>query len=224
MCKPVSKQVTENYTVCIPYTETRTGTRTVCKPVWKEVSQNYTVSVPYTENRTRNADRLSTVTRHRTRTVCVDQGHWEDRPAPAAAGGCTTLAAAVRDGLRRLRSGAAVVLVMCSPAAGCTTAAYTPSCAPATCRRLGRPTGAEARDLHLQRSPAVQVPYTYQVTLVPSRDSHANGVGLRNGLTPETYQYNVCLTRQRDADADRHRVRNGPVDRDVPVQRLPHSH
>ena len=35
VCRPSYRDVVQNYTVCVPYTETRTGTRTVCRPSWK---------------------------------------------------------------------------------------------------------------------------------------------------------------------------------------------
>jgi YTV protein len=79
--KPVLKNVEQTYTVCVPYTETRTRTCTVLKPVYKEVEHKYTVSVPYCEKRTGMRTICRSVPVTRIRTVCVDQGHWELRPA-----------------------------------------------------------------------------------------------------------------------------------------------
>jgi hypothetical protein len=75
----VTRNVEQTYTVCVPYTETRTGCRTVMKPVWKEIEHKYTVNVPCCEKRTamRTISRCVPVTH--TRIVCVDQGHWELR-------------------------------------------------------------------------------------------------------------------------------------------------
>lgn len=91
--KPVVKNVEQSYTVCVPYTETRTGTRTVSKPVWKEVEHKYTVSVPYSQKRTgmRTVSRCVPVTR--ARTVCVDRGHWEVRAACPVCKPCSRRAA-----------------------------------------------------------------------------------------------------------------------------------
>ena len=47
----MTKNVTQTYTVNVPYEETRQATRTVCKPVTKNVTQTYTVNVPYEETR-----------------------------------------------------------------------------------------------------------------------------------------------------------------------------
>ena len=51
---------TEEYSVCVPYTETRHATREVCKMV------PTTSSYP----------------------ICVDQGHWEERAVPSCASSC----------------------------------------------------------------------------------------------------------------------------------------
>ncbi len=54
----------KSYTVMVPYCETRQGTRQVCQ------------MVPVTE----------------TRTVCEDQGHWEERPSTPAPAPCAPCA------------------------------------------------------------------------------------------------------------------------------------
>jgi hypothetical protein len=91
--KPVMKDVEQTYTVCVPYTETKTGTRMVMKPVSKEVERKYTVSVPYCEKRigTRTICRHVPVTH--TRTICVDEGHWEVRAARPVCQPCNPCAA-----------------------------------------------------------------------------------------------------------------------------------
>jgi hypothetical protein len=74
--KPVTKCVEQSYTVDVPYTETKTGTRTVCKPIWKDVPHDVCVRVPYTEKRTAMRAVCRSVPVTRTRTVCIDEGHW----------------------------------------------------------------------------------------------------------------------------------------------------
>ena len=66
------------YTVDVPYTEMRTGTRTVAKKIWKEIERKY----PVTHSLLRKEDvarrpscKCFPVTR--TRSVTVDRGHWE---------------------------------------------------------------------------------------------------------------------------------------------------
>jgi hypothetical protein len=60
----------------------------VSRPVWTDEVRNYTVCVPYTENRefTRMVCRNVPVTE--TRTVCEDQGRWEEQQ-PSACGPAT---------------------------------------------------------------------------------------------------------------------------------------
>ncbi len=76
-------------TVMVPQTQRQTVTCMVSKPVWTDEVRNYTVMVPYTEQRTGTRMVCQMVPVQETRTVCEDQGHWEERPcqpAPAACG------------------------------------------------------------------------------------------------------------------------------------------
>lgn len=68
---------TETRTIQVPEQRTRTETYTVCQPVMRQVQQRYTVNVPYTEMRegTRRVCRWVPVTE--TRNVVVDRGHFE---------------------------------------------------------------------------------------------------------------------------------------------------
>ena len=92
VCKPVYETQTREYTVMVPENRTRTVNVTVCKPVMETQTRQYSVLVPYTETRqgTRPVCRMVPVTV--MRTVCEDQGHWEDVAVqncqPACAPGC----------------------------------------------------------------------------------------------------------------------------------------
>jgi hypothetical protein len=78
VCKPVWETRTCEYTVMVPQQKTRTETYTVCKPVWETKTCEYTVMVPHCEKRqgTRTVCKMVPVTEKRT--VCEDQGHWEE--------------------------------------------------------------------------------------------------------------------------------------------------
>ena len=80
---PKTETVTRNYTVMVPKQETKTVNYTVCRPVYSEKTQQYTVKVPYTEMReaTRRVCKRVPVTM--TKTITVDEGHWETQ-APVA--------------------------------------------------------------------------------------------------------------------------------------------
>jgi hypothetical protein len=75
VCKYVAVQ--QPVTVNVPETRMKTVTCTVLKPVVKQQTQTYTVNVPYTETRegTRKVCRWTPV--NETRMVCQDQGHFE---------------------------------------------------------------------------------------------------------------------------------------------------
>jgi hypothetical protein len=132
VCKPVWQTSQKSYTVNVPYTEQRTGTRQVQKTFWKDVNQDYYVNVPYTEQRTATRQVQKVVMKNvkqdycvnvpytqnkqgtRTimkcvpvksyRTVCEDQGHWEERPVQSAcpAPACGVLFALSESGFQRL--------------------------------------------------------------------------------------------------------------------------
>ena len=98
---PETIQVQRQCTIMCPEVQTRTVSYTCCRPVWNDVQRTYTVMVPYTEMRqcTRQVCRMTPV--QQTRTVCEDQGHWEERPctpppacAPAACAPAACAAAA----------------------------------------------------------------------------------------------------------------------------------
>ena len=87
----VCRQVPETHTVqrscqvMVPQVQTRTEKYMVCKPVIREETREYTVMVPHTENRqgTRQVCQMTQV--KEKRTVCEDQGHWEQRACEFAA-------------------------------------------------------------------------------------------------------------------------------------------
>lgn len=79
---PKTETVTRNYTAMVPKTETKTVTYNVCKPVVTEEQQEYTVCVPHTETREGTRKVCKVVPTTKTRTVKVDEGHWEQaKPA-----------------------------------------------------------------------------------------------------------------------------------------------
>jgi hypothetical protein len=67
----------QTITVMVPETRTRTVNYTVCRPTWREEEVEYTVQVPHREVRegVRQECRLVPVTVQRT--VCRDQGSWQ---------------------------------------------------------------------------------------------------------------------------------------------------
>ena len=76
---PETKTIETQCTVMVPETRTKTCNYTVCTPVWRDVEKQYTVMVPHKETRqgTRKVCKMEQVTE--TRTVCKDQGHWEEQ-------------------------------------------------------------------------------------------------------------------------------------------------
>jgi hypothetical protein len=80
---PKTETVTRNYTVMVPQQQTRTVNYTVCKPVYTNETVQYTVQVPYTEAREATRRICRRVPTTLTRTITVDEGHWETQ-APVA--------------------------------------------------------------------------------------------------------------------------------------------
>lgn len=88
VCEAVTKEVEETYTVMVPTTEEREITRTVCKPVVEEKEETFTVLVPTQEQRMGTRTIRQMVPVKKTRKVCQDQGHWEERTVEVACGPC----------------------------------------------------------------------------------------------------------------------------------------
>ncbi len=74
-CQWVDAEVTR--TVMVPEVRTKTINYTVCKPVWREETREYTVNVPYQETRQGVRQVCHRVPVHQTRTIRVDQGCWQ---------------------------------------------------------------------------------------------------------------------------------------------------
>jgi len=74
-----TKDVECEYTVMVPEQRTKVQEYTVCKPVWREEEREYTVMVPQEETRqgTRKVCQVVPVTK--TRTICRDEGGWEEQ-------------------------------------------------------------------------------------------------------------------------------------------------
>jgi hypothetical protein len=85
---PERKEVQRQCTVMVPETRSREVTYTVCKPIWKEEERTYTVMVPRCETREGTRQVCKMVPVKKTRTVCEDQGHWEERTKVTKAGAC----------------------------------------------------------------------------------------------------------------------------------------
>ena len=173
----------------------------------------------------------------RTRTVCVDQGHWEDS-AGSGRGRRLRACGRLRDGLWRLQHGLRRLH------GGCRQRLHDGGLHSVVCSgdlpRVGLQAGPDAGKLHLQRSPdgsgslhvpgdavpsgnadaeRARVPAGLEhgelsVQRVPDaeRDAVADRDGVRNGALDQSYQYNVCLTRTET------RSRTVPVCEMVPTQ------
>jgi YTV protein len=75
----------------VPKYEDVTREYQVRVPVWREEQREYTVMVPHQETREATRRVVQCVPVTQTRTVCRDEGHWEERPADccgASCGGC----------------------------------------------------------------------------------------------------------------------------------------
>ena len=76
---PVVHTVDRQYTVMVPQIRTKTVAYTVAKPVWEEKQVQYTVMVPQQETKQGVRRVCQAVPVTETRTVCKDEGQWEDR-------------------------------------------------------------------------------------------------------------------------------------------------
>jgi hypothetical protein len=92
---PEVHEQTYEYTVCVPHAVTKTVNYTVAKPVYSTAERQYTVMVPHTEMRAAKRAVCKLVPEKGTRTICVDEGHWEDVPACAIE--CTSMSPAMTD-------------------------------------------------------------------------------------------------------------------------------
>ena len=157
---PVTKNVEQQYTVMVPYTETRKGTRCVMNRVVENVQQNYTVNVPYQEQRTGTRTVVECVPVVQTRTVCEDQGHWEQRCVPVA-NGCQSCGVATN--CCRPRRHFACGCDACAPCASCAPA---PVCNTVVTQNVWVPKIVQKEvqcTVNVQQ--CKQVPYNYTVTL-----------------------------------------------------------
>ena len=174
--RPVTEKVEQRYTVCIPYTETRTATRTVLKPVWTEVERKYTVCVPYCEKRTGLRTVAKCVPVVRTREICVDQGHWEERISKPI---CKPICKPVCNVCEPCAPPVTVVV----PVVVCKTRVWVPCVVHKT------------ESYTVNTTEMVQVPYTYEVKL-ERPEVRTKIEKVRTMVpTPEPYSYEVQLTR-----------------------------
>ncbi len=112
-CVPHTETVTETCTVMVPEWQTEVVPCTVRKLVKTPVEKTFMVNTTEYQERegTRRVCRYEPVTVERT--VCVDEGHWEERACPSPCGGC-------------------------APCGGCGHCGGCSPCAPAPCARTVR--------------------------------------------------------------------------------------
>lgn len=77
---PKQETVTRQITVMVPKQVTKTVSYQVCKPVFTEEEITYTQCVPHVVTKTGTRKVCKVMATQKTRTVTVDEGHWEDAP------------------------------------------------------------------------------------------------------------------------------------------------
>ncbi|MGQ9769357.1 MAG: hypothetical protein ACUVQG_02270 [Thermogutta sp.] len=109
---PETKMVEQKFTEWVMEPQTKEVRCVTYRPVWKTEVHEYTVMVPKLEKvqGTRKVCKMVPVTE--TRKICVDEGHWEDRPCEPVGGIC-------RHCHRRVRTA-------CNPPCGPATDACAP--------------------------------------------------------------------------------------------------
>lgn len=185
----VSKEVAEtktiqfNYMVGVPETRTRTVEYTVCKPVMSTQTEEYSVCVPYTETRHATREVCKMVPTPSSYSICVDQGHWEERAVPSCASSCGC-------GCRPTTWCGSC----CSPCCGCES--------PPVCRtcRVWVPNWVSQQVQCTVMKPVTEtVPCDYQVTLY-KQETRTRQVQVCH-MVPETrseqVQYTVCVPQTR---------------------------
>ncbi len=185
----VTKQVAEthtvqfNYTVGVPEMRTRTVEYAVCKPVMSTETEQYAVCVPYTEIRHGSREVCRMVASPSSYSVCVDQGHWEDRPVPSCACSCGC-------GCHPMNWCGNC----CSSCGGCES---PPACR--TCR-VWVPNWVTQQVQCTVMKPVMEtVPYDYQVTLYKQevRTRPVQVCHLVQEMRSEQVQYMVCVPQTR---------------------------
>jgi len=171
-CRPVYEEKQVPYTYCEPVYEQRTATRTVHRPVYEDVQREYTVMVPHTEWHTgvRKVCQMQEVTQ--TRTVCVDQGHWEEQCVSSPCGPA------------------------CGPGGDCCHMA----CRPMTCR-VWRPNLVEKQVPYTVCRPVyVDQEYRYCTTSYKPETRTCTQRVCRHVPEEVEYNYTVCRMVQRQAE------------------------
>lgn len=185
---PVVSNVQKTYTVMVPYCETRRGTRCVMRPNIRNVEQPYLVSIPYTEQRTGTRTVWECVPTVQTRTVCEDQGHWEQRCTPVS-NGCQpygVVANCCRPSLNYACCG-------CDPCATC--------CVPTVCVQNVWVPKIVQREIQctVYTNQCRQVPYNYSVTLC-RQEQRSRTVQVCEMVPTQVefeYQVQLCRPEQR---------------------------
>ena len=191
---PVTKDVEQTYTVMIPYTEVRKGTRCVVTPVTKNVEQTYVVNVPYTEQRTGTRTVWECVPVVQTRIVCEDQGHWEQRCIPVA-NGCQSCGVATRCCRPRRHHACG-----CDPCAPCASCAPAPVCNTIVTQNVWVPKIVQREvQCTVNTRQSKQVPYTCTVTLCKpeSRTRTVQVCEMVRSLQECEYQVQLCKPETR---------------------------
>ena len=86
VCVPETRSVQHECTVLVPETRTKTVLCCVCKPIYKLVKGEYCLPVFRTEMRPGTKTTCKVQPVPETVTVCVDEGHWEERPCKPCCG------------------------------------------------------------------------------------------------------------------------------------------
>lgn len=200
--KPVPKTetVTREYTVMVPKQMTKTVTHQVCKPVVKEETVEYTVAVPHKQTREGVHKVCKRVAVPMTKTVKVDEGHWEKQaPAEDACGSTPGCDSGCGHRRHRRRCGS------CG------------SCGSAPCQVWVPNIVEKEVNYTCYKTVTEDKPYTYEVT-VCKPETRTKTVQRTHYVTePETREvtYTKCVAEKRTKTCEVTRVECVPTERTV---------
>lgn len=191
---PETSQITETVACSVPVQKTRTVNYHVTRQVWEEVDQNYTVNVPHTETKTGTRTVCRPVQVQTVRSVCRDQGFFEDVTCAVPCRHCCH---------RRCGGGCG-----CGACGGCGVMHVT--------RRVWRPNYVtEQVPVTVWQNTYVQEPYEYNVTVcVP--EVHTRKVKVCRHITEPQSKEVVYTTYERQ---ERQQTRNVTTYKVVAEQR-----
>jgi hypothetical protein len=191
---PETKQVNETYVVMVPEVRSRTETYVVQKPVWREVDRTVTVRVPHPEQRQGVRQVCRQVQVEEMRTVCRDQGQWEE---VACDGGCAPAYGCC--GICRRRLFACGTCGGCGAGNGCGYDAGCGGAVAAHTHRVWRPNiVTEQVPVKVWRSQIVDEPYEYTTT-VYRPEQRTERIKVCDYVPEEQtrdVRYTVCMPKQ----------------------------